>query len=155
MNIIKKEWPWPNGLINRSLTQYVVVHHTAGPQMQDVDRIWDEHINADYNGIGYHRVIKGDGTIVQGRPDGVIGAHALGVNSCSVGISLEGNFQDGDTPTDAQIAALKWCLADYKAMYPDAQIIGHRDVAGIADRSDYATACPGDTLYNMLPDLQP
>jgi len=121
--------------------------------MQDTQAIWDEHIKAGFNGIGYHRIIKGDGTIVQGRPDDVVGAHAQGVNYCSVGVSLEGNFEEDDTPTDAQIDSLQWCLDDYKTMYPNAQIIGHRDVAGIVERPEFATACPGDTMYALLPNI--
>jgi len=153
MKVTQKEWSWPNELTPRNSTQYIVVHHTAGPQMQDVDRIWEEHIQAGFNGIGYHRVIKGDGTIVQGRPDGAVGAHAQGVNYCSVGVSLEGNFEESDTPTEEQLEALKWCLNDYREMYPDAQIIGHRDVADLASRPDVATACPGNTLYKILSAL--
>lgn len=154
MEIVQKDWPWPHGLTERQDTKYIVIHHTAGPQNQDTQDIWDEHINEGFNGIGYHRVIKGDGTIVQGRPDWAQGAHAQGVNYCSVGISLEGNFQAGDTPTDAQIKSLNECIADYQDKYPDTQIIGHRDVAGIIGRPDYATACPGDKLYEMLPSLR-
>ncbi|MBP2654266.1 MAG: N-acetylmuramoyl-L-alanine amidase [Firmicutes bacterium] len=121
--------------------------------MQDTQAIWDEHIKAGFNGIGYHRIIKGDGTIVQGRPDDVVGAHAQGVNYCSVGVSLEGNFEEDDTPTAAQIDSLQWCLDDYKTMYPNAQIIAHRDVARIVERPEFATACPGDTLYNIIPNI--
>jgi len=153
MQIVQKNWPWPHALEQRCCTDYIVVHHTAGPQCQDTNAIWKEHIDIGDNGIAYHRVIKGDGTIVQGRPDDTVGAHAIGVNECSVGVVLEGNFQGVDTPTNAQIASLEWCLANYTAMYPDAKIIGHRDVAGIVCRPDYATACPGDTLYAMLPDI--
>ena len=153
MDVVQKRWPWPRGLNYRDVTQYIVVHHTAGPQDQDTQAVWDEHVRAGYNGIGYHRVIKGDGTIVQGRPDGAIGAQAMGMNSISVGVSLEGNFQDGDTPTEEQLAALKWCLDDYRAKYPDAKVIGHRDVADILYQPDLATACPGDNLYNLLSAL--
>jgi len=153
MNIVQKDWPWPHELTQRNSTDYIVVHHTDGPQNQDTQLIWQEHINIGDNGIAYHRVIKGDGTTVQGRPDDTIGAHAYGINKTSIGITLEGNFQGVDTPTDAQIAALKDNLADLKAKYPNAQIIGHRDVAGLVNDPSDATDCPGDTLYAMLPNL--
>ena len=124
----------------RDRTLFIVVHHTAGPQNQDTDEIWREHINQGWNGIGYHRVIKGDGTTVQGRPDDAVGAHAQGVNYCSVGVALEGYFHPGrtdadgnpippDQPTEKQVTALKENLRDLMGKYPDARIIGHRYVA--------------------------
>jgi N-acetyl-anhydromuramyl-L-alanine amidase AmpD len=157
MDIVEKNWPWPHALEQRSETDYLVVHHTAGPQMQDTQEIWDEHIAIGDNGIAYHYIIKGDGTVVRGRPSDTVGAHALGVNEISIGIVLEGNFQTGQdnyvTPTDAQIASVKELLAELLSIYPGVQIIGHRDVAGIVNDSSDATACPGDTLYAMLPDI--
>lgn len=156
MNIVQKNWPWKEALQTRSATTYIVVHHTDGPQEQDVDEIFQEHLNEGWAGIGYHRVIKGDGTTVQGRPDWAVGAQAEGVNYCSVGVALEGDFQSTESsekPTDAQIQALKDNLTDLLAKYPGAKIIGHRDVAGIVNDSSDATDCPGDTLYAMLPDI--
>jgi len=153
MNIIKKDWPWPHGFSGRNSTDYIVIHHTAGPQNQDTDEIFQEHCNLGWNGIGYHRVIKGDGTTVQGRPDWAIGAHAEGLNYCSVGVSLEGNFEGVDTPTKEQIKALKDNIVDLKENYPGVKVIGHRDVAGIVDNPQVATACPGETLFQMLGSL--
>lgn len=156
MEIIQKNWQFPKPLSARNSTKYIVVHHTAGPQNQDTDEIWQEHCNLGWNGIGYNRVIKGDGTTVQGRPDWAIGAHAQGVNSCSVGVTVEGNFEAPESdmqPTTEQIAALKDNLCDLLAKYPDAQIIGHREVAEIIGDSSVATACPGSTLFAMLPDI--
>ena len=153
MNIVQKDYPWPHGFSGRNSTDYIIIHHTAGPQMQDVDDIFQEHCNLGWNGIGYHRVIKGDGTTVQGRPDWAVGAHAQGLNYCSVGVSLEGNFEGVDIPTEAQIQALKDNIADLKGKYPNAKVIGHRDVAEIIDNPQVATACPGETLYEMLPKL--
>jgi len=58
MEIVQKDWPWPHGLTERQDTKYIVIHHTAGPQNQDTQDIWDEHINEGFNGIGYHRVSR-------------------------------------------------------------------------------------------------
>jgi N-acetyl-anhydromuramyl-L-alanine amidase AmpD len=124
--------------------------------MQDTQEIWDEHIAIGDNGIAYHRIIKGDGTTVQGRPDGTVGAHALNVNQISVGIVLEGDFQSTESqekPTDAQISALKNNLNDLLIKYPNVKIIGHRDVADITNDPSVATACPGDSLYQLLPTI--
>lgn len=157
MQIVEKNWPWPHALEQRNETNYLVVHHTAGPQMQDTQAIWDEHIAIGDNGIAYHYVIKSDGTVVRGRPRDTVGAHAHGVNEISIGIVLEGNFQTGQSnyvqPTDAQIASLKELLAELLGIYPGVKIIGHSDVAGISGDPNDATACPGDTLMALLPDI--
>ncbi len=153
---MQKNWPWPQELEQRSSTEYLVIHHTAGPQMQDTQEIWDEHIAIGDNGIAYHRIIKGDGTTVQGRPDDTVGAHALNVNHISVGIVLEGDFQSTESqekPTVEQIAALNSNLNDLLSKYPYAKIIGHRDVADITNDPSVATACPGDLLYQKIPDI--
>ncbi len=125
--------------------------------MQDTQAIWDEHIAIGDNGIAYHYVIKGDGTVVRGRPRNTVGAHAHGVNFDSVGVVLEGNFQTGQDnyvqPTDAQIASLKELLSELIDIYKGVEIIGHSDVAKISNDPGDATACPGDTLYAMLSDI--
>lgn len=156
MNIVTKDWPWAGPLETRTETLYIVIHHTDGPQEQDVDEIFQEHLNEGWLGIGYHRVIKGDGTTVQGRPDDTIGAQAEGVNDCSVSVALEGDFQSTEsqeTPNDAQIAALKDNLHDLMAKYTGAKIIGHSDVAAITNDPSVATDCPGDVLYQLLPEI--
>lgn len=158
MNIVEKNWPWPRELSQRGSTNYFVIHHTTGSQNQDTNEIWQEHINIGDNGVAYHYIIKGDGTVVRGRPRDTVGAHAHGVNFCSIGIVLEGNFQTGQsnyaTPTDAQISSLKELLGELYSIYgQDIQTIGHSDVAGITGNPDDATACPGDTLYAMLPNI--
>ena len=157
VNIVEHDWQWNGTPADRKSTQYFVIHHTDGPQDQDVNEIFAEHLANGWCGIGYHFVIKGDGTIVRGRPLESVGAHAQGLNYCSIGIALEGDFESSEsteTPTDAQIASLKGLLQELYTEYTDAQIIGHRDVAGIIGDSSVATACPGDTLYNMLPDIK-
>jgi hypothetical protein len=154
LKIIQYDWQWQGLLVNRTQTRYIVVHHTDGSQKQPIHQIWNEGIRAGDIGIAYHRIITGDGFTVQGRPDNSWGAQALGVNDCSIGIALEGDFQYGtEVPTEAQLAALKANLRDCMAQYPGAKIIGHRDVAGLVDVPSDATLCPGDRLYAMLPDI--
>lgn len=155
--IVEKDWPWTGELAQRDVTSYITIHHTTGPQMQDTNEIFQEHLAAGYIGIGYHFVVKGDGTIVRGRPIWSIGAHALGINYCSIGVALEGDYQPGDngeyeTPPDVQIDALVNLCADIMDEYGALRINGHRDAAALASKqpNDYATDCPGDTLYNML-----
>lgn len=40
--------------------------------------------------VGFHYIIERDGTIVEGRPIGIIGTHLIGENSHSIGIACIG-----------------------------------------------------------------
>ncbi|GAB6040145.1 N-acetylmuramoyl-L-alanine amidase [Endothiovibrio diazotrophicus] len=83
--------------------------------------------------IGYHRVILLSGQVQHGRSDAERGAHARGYNRTSIGICLIGT----DAFTTAQWDALLWLVRSLKERYPDAQVVGHRDLPGVTKR------CPG------------
>lgn len=90
-------------------------------------------------GIGYHYVVRRDGTIESGRPEEVIGAHCKNHNRHSLGICYEGgldaNGKPADTRTPEQKASLHHLLAELKRSYPNALILGHHDL-------DPQKACP-------------
>ena len=104
---------------------YLVVHcsDTADDDALTGRDIHDMHLSFGWDGVGYHRIIGRDGVIEYGRPDYWIGAHVKGFNEVSLGVCLIGR-QDF---TDAQFAALETILRDWRYVYPDAQICGHRD----------------------------
>lgn len=61
----------------------IIIHCSATPcgkdfTAADIDR-W--HRQRSFNGIGYHFVIRLDGTIESGRPIGKPGAHCVGWNN--------------------------------------------------------------------------
>ena len=119
----------------------IIVHCSATKpaQVVTVDTIRRWHLARGFKDIGYHYVIYQDGTVHVGRPEHVVGAHASGHNSRSIGVCYIGglNEQTGkpeDTRTDAQRAALLGLLVELKQKYPGAKIYGHRDFA--------AKACP-------------
>ena len=105
--------------------QYLVVHCADTPdedQLPALD-IHKMHLGFGWDGVGYHRVIRRDGTIEQGRPDFWIGAHVYGHNHESLGVCLIGRSQF----TDAQMQALEDLMRDWKAQHPKAEIRGHCD----------------------------
>jgi N-acetyl-anhydromuramyl-L-alanine amidase AmpD len=149
---------WPRRLLFRGPAG-IVVHHTATGSVVDGQRVdagtisaWHEQrgFAAEYRGhtyfIGYHYVILPDGTVQQGRPEWMIGAHTYGYNDY-LGVCLVGNFDRGANPagtqqparpTDAQMDALTDLLGDLMTKYrlqPE-DIHGHGELG--------ATACPGD-----------
>lgn len=120
----------------------IVVHSSASPEgredtFEDVKR-W--HLARGYKDIGYHYVIELDGICFEGRPLSRQGAHVRGHNKDTIGICYIGGTDNTrerkpkDTRTDAQKATLRKLLSDLKQMFPEAEIVGHRDLA--------AAACP-------------
>lgn len=117
---------------------YLVVHCSATRASQDIgakdiDR-W--HREKGWFAIGYHYVIRRSGAIEKGRPDDQPGAHAVGYNHLSLGICLAGGVAaDGKTAeqnfTSEQYAALAGLLKKLKARYPNATVLGHRDLPGV------------------------
>ena len=85
--------------------------------------------------IGYHYYITKDGTLYPGRHEDKVGAHARHYNLHSIGICYEGgldkNGHPADTRTEAQKITLEELLYSLAQDYPDATILGHRDLPGV------------------------
>jgi len=85
--------------------KYIILHCTATAQGKaftaaDIDR-W--HRARGWKGIGYHYVVRLDGTVEHGRPEAQIGAHCVGVNATSIGVCYVGGLAaDGRTPKDTR-----------------------------------------------------
>jgi N-acetylmuramoyl-L-alanine amidase len=112
-------------------------------------RAW--HKQKGWQDIGYHFVVRRDGTLETGRDidgDGDIleevGAHALGYNANSIGICLAGGKAHNGAPefnfTQQQLDTLRSFLVVFTALLPGVEIIGHNQVSD--------KACPGfDVSY--------
>lgn len=132
----------------------IIVHCSANRagsalRMADIDSY---HRSLGWIGCGYHYVIPTDGTIEPGRPDEMVGAHCKNHNRHSIGVCYIGGLSaDGkpmDTRTDAQRIALRTLLEQLHRRYPDALIVGHRDL-------DPQKVCPCFDVANEYHDLQP
>lgn len=104
----------------------IVVHCAATPNgrptsAEDIHR-W--HQERGWDGIGYHYVIRLDGTVENGRPEYWKGAHVAGHNTGSVGICLIGT----DHFTNAQHEALEELLHDIRDRHNHAAIRGHYEL---------------------------
>lgn len=161
--------------MDRLYPRFIVVHHTAGHDVSAVTidgyhkrqgygvlvkepkALVEEYIDRGFTraqggvvvSIGYHYLIRADGSVEKGRPDFVRGAHCnrQNMNFSSIGVALTGNFDSRDNPsgakghlrpTDAQLRGLKELLYFLMDIYqiPRSQVLLHREVA--------ATRCPGD-----------
>ena len=120
----------------REETKYIVIHCSQTRPSQnigakDIDR-W--HREQGWLKIGYATVIKRDGTIEQGREDDEVQAAVKGYNHTSFNLCLIGGAkeedwkQPDDNFTGEQFESLKKELTRLVIKYPDAQILGHRDL---------------------------
>lgn len=74
-------------------TTKAVIHHTASPDWS-VDRIRKIHIEErGWDDVGYHFIIRKDGTIEKGRSLYKRGAHAKGERNGWIGIAFTGNSE--------------------------------------------------------------
>ena len=136
-----------NQLTTRRVTDQIVIHHTGNAVDDDLSaaEIDASHKGQGWTCIGYHYVIRKDGTVEQGRPHWTVGAHAYGENSHTIGIHVCGNFEEAE-PTATQIESTAMLLAnlcvDYGLTIDRDHIVGHRELM--------STACPGRSLYEMM-----
>ena len=126
----------------RDITE-VVVHWTAHFINQDIgaEEIHGQHKTDGFKGIGYHYVIRKDGTIERGRPINKEGAHAKanGHDKYSIGIAFVGgytvNSNSGlanppygkESLNDEQMKALKMFFNAFYKVWPGGQAWGHND----------------------------
>ena len=118
----------------RTKTDTIVIHCTQTPADMDfgVEKVTEWHKDRGFDTIGYHYLIKRDGTLQVGRDEDVTGAHAVQVNGTSIGVALVG----GGTPSmgwennfePIQFETLKSILLKLKDKYNIEKIIGHYQV---------------------------
>ena len=161
---------------------HVVVHHTAGTNSYSAGQsasivrgIYYYHaVTLDWGDIGYNFLVDRFGTVFEGRSGSVaapagtmsIGAHARGVNTGTMGISMMGDYSTV-SPSDAQLSSVGkmagwflkragisdvtgwaglhvWTTERYQAgsTISMPRILGHRDVG--------YTTCPGNVGYSKL-----
>ncbi|MFF6875685.1 N-acetylmuramoyl-L-alanine amidase [Streptomyces sp. NPDC012474] len=163
-------------------TKAMFVHHTAGTNdytcsesASIVRGVFLYHVQSNgWNDIGYHFLVDKCGTVFEGRAGGidkpVLGAHAYGFNTATSSVSVLGDHSTAATSAAVRESVAKvaaWKLGLYgidptgtvvltsgadNGKYKLGQkgtfhrISGHRD--------GYPTACPGQTLYDDLPEIR-
>ena len=133
VNVIETNLQFRQPLKKRLQTDYIVLHHAeaSNATVEDIHR-W--HLENGWAGIGYHYYVRKDGSIYRGRPRDTIGAHVQGHNYDSIGVCAEGDYMKEIMP-EAQKQAIIALVRELREIYPQAKIVGHRDLM--------ATSCPG------------
>ena len=112
----------------------IVLHNSGVTVLQSVETIHNYHKNKGWAGIGYHYYVRKDGSVYRGRPENMAGAHCPSVNSTSIGICAEGNFNE-ESMSEVQKQAIIDLIKDIKSRHNIKWIRGHREIL--------ATSCPG------------
>jgi hypothetical protein len=182
----RKQWgadeSWRNSRPRyiRTIKQ-VHVHHTVngnGYRRREVPGMirgmyrYHTH-NLGWSDIGYNFLVDRFGRAWVGRKGGprrrVRGAHTLGFNHRSTGISVIGNFEDHRPPKRvlrkvARLSAWKldmdgrnprgrtWVRSQGSDKYADGRRVRLPVIDGHRDTND--TACPGQELYDRLPGIR-
>ena len=121
----------------RTITLLIVHCSAVMPDIEsgaaDIDR-W-HRAQGWRGGIGYHYVVRRDGTVEPGRREEVPGAHCRHHNAHSIGICYEGGLnargRPEDTRTPEQKETLRKLLERLKEDYPEVRVVGHRDLPGV------------------------
>jgi flagellar hook assembly protein FlgD len=159
---------------------FAVVHHTAGAQPSTPEQsaaivrgIQRYHVQGNgWNDIGYNFLVDRFGQVFEGRAGGitrnVVGAHAQGFNTGSVGVAVLGTYSAvgiEQPAKDALVALLAWRLdfahvdpassvvwqSGGNPRYPAGTPVSLRAVSGHRDTGP--TSCPGQVFYDTLPEL--
>ena len=127
--------------------EYLVVHTTATPQtatVQSIQNYWRN--NLKWKSPGYHIIIDKDGNLHRLSELAKPTNGAAGFNSVSLHVSYIGGIDKNGKPidnrTDEQKASLIEVLTEWKRLFPNAKIVGHRDLGA-------KKACP---CFNAIPE---
>lgn len=137
----------------RTITLLIIHCSAVKPdQTSSASQIGEWHKKRGWKCIGYHYVIRRDGSIERGRPESMVGAHCQNHNQHSIGICYEGgldaNGKPADTRTPEQRASMRALLVELRQSYPRALIMGHNVF-------DPQKACPCFDAAKEYQDLQP
>ena len=133
MRINEVTYKWSGALTKRRSTSRIILHHAAASKCT-AQQIHQWHLANGWVGIGYHFLVRKDGSVYRGRPEDTVGAHAGNNNYDSIGICFEGSF-DREQMNEVQRTAGAELVAYLKGKYGITKVQKHSDVN--------ATGCPG------------
>lgn len=133
--------------------KYIVLHCTATSQQATISAIqkyWKETLV--WKDPGYHHIIKPDGEIVDLQPISKPSNGVAGYNANSIHISYIGGIDSKgkglDNRTLTQKISMMVLLKKYKAMFPNAKILGHRDFPNVQKE------CPSFDVATWLKEIK-
>lgn len=123
----------------------IFVHCTAGSQKTTLKQLENEFKAKGWKSPGYHYVVFPDGKVEQMLDESKVSNGVKGYNSTSINVAYVGGVDSKlkpvDNRTEAQKGALITLLSGLKKRYPNAHIMGHRDIWG-KDPKKWQKWCP-------------
>lgn len=123
----------------------IFVHCTASSQSTTITALKLEFKRKGWKNPGYHYVVDAEGKIIQMLDDSKISNGVQGWNSNSINVAYIGGIDAKgkalDNRTAAQKSSLVGLLKLLRKRYPNAEIMGHRDVWGESP-SKWKKMCP-------------
>ena len=144
--------------------KYIVIHCSATNYDCKVTTILDYWRNVKgWKTVGYHCLIEFDGTVNYLLPfekvsNGVAGHNSNSINVCYIG-GVDKNGKSFDTRSDKQKNSLLLLLTKLKEDYPNAEILGHRDLSpdlngdGVIKPCEWVKECPSFDATEEYKDL--
>lgn len=130
----------------------IFVHCTASRQSWSVDALLKEFTNKGWHYPGYHWIVTADGKRTQLMTEDLPSNGVTGHNFDSINVAYMGGISRTGKPidnrTEAQKLALRELLVELRKRYPDAKIMGHRDISpdknhnGVVDPWERIKECP-------------
>ncbi len=123
-----------------SAVKYIVIHCSATKPSVDYtpERLLADHRARGFRTVGYHFYVRRNGDFTQHRWLLEVGAHCKPYNRCSIGICYEGGLDEDGNPRNTLTAAQESCMRDLIAglrkLFPQAQVVGHRDLPGTSPK---------------------
>ena len=134
----------------------IFVHCTASSQKWGVKELLAEFKAKGWKNPGYHKVVTEDGVVHQLLDISKVSNGVQGYNSSAINVAYMGGIDSHGKPTDnrtpEQKDALVLLLHRLKQQFPDAQIMGHRDIWG-TDSKKWKKWCPCFNAIDEYKDL--
>ena len=119
---------------------HIVLHTLAFDGEANIDRVRRWHLDRGWKDVGYHWLIRRNGSLEQGRAEDEEGAHAVKYNSRSVGIAFEGHGDHEMWTLPQVLTAVKLCdRISIQYGIPPHNILGHRETGA-------PKTCPGKKI---------
>ncbi|TVR75671.1 MAG: N-acetylmuramoyl-L-alanine amidase [Sphaerobacteraceae bacterium] len=145
--------------------QKAIVHHTvtstggADPAAVIRSMYYYHAVTLGWGDIGYNFLVDQNGNAYEGRYGGptVTGAHTAGNNTATIGVAAIGTFSSASASQAAinSIGRLIGKRASHLDPHGSSSFNGRNNVPNIGAHRDYmATNCPGQGLYQRLPDIR-
>lgn len=137
--------------------EYIVIHCTGASASQTTQSIFDFWKNVKkWRAVGYHKLISADGKVEElAKPEQITNG-VKGKNRKAYHICYKGGQGGKDTRTEAQKLALLEEVKKAKKLFPNAKIVGHRDLSpdlngdGIINPHEWTKECPSFEVKDWI-----